>query len=626
MTSGNLEEPGAAKLAAGSTRSRHINYRYPLERWVLLATLLIIGLALLYFRAISLGGLALFFILGTVVNYLLIRAYIAGFKRDSVQVSETQFPEINALVGECRRYVKIPADTRVFISYSPYMNAFAIGLGRPYSIVLFSALIDHADEDELKYIISHEMGHISFGHTVWLTLIGQLGSQTYGLPLLGALYRFCFLLWSRTAELTADRAGLVGCGRLDKAISAQLKIGAGPWLAERVDIKTLARQAHETQGNFFAAFREAWGTHPLMTTRIQRLANFAASDAFRLLRPDAVFTTTPEADRASSNGTAWNGTPSQDRKIRRLTPGSNVPSGPPNGPADLAPSPVSQNASPDPALPGEARPGDWTTEIGFQRLHTAAVRANTEQADMWLKLGELMQTYGEGQQAAICLQQAKTLIVNPTRSAVISGQVLAQLEDLALGLEQKHYGRLKTRDGSTCPTCEALNPVGAHFCHQCQTQLEKPCLACDTWLLAHYQNCPHCGQKQDQLIAELKNEAELVRKTAERPLPPRRLTRLELIYGAIFMLDVVLVLSTLAWRVSATDSIQSISLLVGAFSVPIIGIVIGIIWARRRRRHYWRTFDRVDATIRRYNDIATTLARHNISLDPPRIALNDPWR
>ena len=292
MALGNLEQRRTTARPVGAARSRQINYRYPAERWMLLLTLIVIGLILYFFQGMSAGGLVFIFIVGPVLNYLFIRAYIEGFKRDSVQVSETQFPEIKALVDECRDYVAIPADTRVFISYSPYLNAFAIGLGRPYSIVLFSALIDQLDRDELKYVLSHEMGHIKFKHTVWLTLIGQLGAESYGLPLLGWFYRFCFLLWSRTAELSADRAGLVGCGRLDKAISAQLKAGAGPWLAQRVDIKTLARQAHETQGNFWAAFREAWGSHPLMTTRIQRMVNFAASETFRLLRPEASFAST----------------------------------------------------------------------------------------------------------------------------------------------------------------------------------------------------------------------------------------------------------------------------------------------------------------------------------------------
>ncbi|MDH3675284.1 MAG: M48 family metalloprotease, partial [Anaerolineae bacterium] len=130
-----------AQTATG--RSSTPNYRYPSERWLLLITLLIIGAALLFSRALSLQGLAIFFVVGTVINYFLIRSYIEGLKRDAIQVSDTQFPELKALFDECRRHVDIPPDTRLFVSYSPYMNAFAIGLGRPYSIMLFSALVDH---------------------------------------------------------------------------------------------------------------------------------------------------------------------------------------------------------------------------------------------------------------------------------------------------------------------------------------------------------------------------------------------------------------------------------------------------------------------------------------------------
>jgi len=78
-------------LPAGSGRAREIGYRYPLEGWMLL----IVGLAILASPVFSLGGLALFFVVGLVINYLFIRSIIAGFRRDAVQVSETQFPEIN---------------------------------------------------------------------------------------------------------------------------------------------------------------------------------------------------------------------------------------------------------------------------------------------------------------------------------------------------------------------------------------------------------------------------------------------------------------------------------------------------------------------------------------------------
>jgi len=82
----------------------------------------------------------------------------------------------------------------------------------------------------------------------------------------------------------------------------------------------------------------------------------------------------------------------------------------------------------------------------------------------------------------------------------------------------------------------------------------------------------------------------------------------------------------LAWRISAAGLMQAAPYFGGAFLVPVAGLVIGAIWAKRRTRRYWRIFDETDSAIRRYNEVAGTLAQHNIILDPPRIALNDPWR
>lgn len=208
-------------LPLGAIRQRKIGYRYPTEHWLLAATLFVIILALFTSAVLSLYGLVSFLIVGTIIHLFIIRANIANFKRSSVQVTASQFPEIHAVVEECKRYIDIPPSTTVFVSYSPFMNAFAMGIGRPYTIVLFSALVESMDRDELKYIIAHEMGHIHFKHTIWLTLIGQLGTQTYGLPIFRFFFQFCFLFWSRAAEMSADRAGLVANGRLDKAISAQ---------------------------------------------------------------------------------------------------------------------------------------------------------------------------------------------------------------------------------------------------------------------------------------------------------------------------------------------------------------------------------------------------------------------
>jgi Zn-dependent protease with chaperone function len=625
-----------AQTATG--RSSTPNYRYPSERWLLLITLLIIGAALLFSRALSLQGLAIFFVVGTVINYFLIRSYIEGLKRDAIQVSDTQFPELKALLDECRRHVDIPPDTRLFVSYSPYMNAFAIGLGRPYSIMLFSALVDHLDADELKYVISHEMGHIKFGHTIWLTLIGQLGRQTYGLPLIGSVYRFFFLLWRRAAELTADRAGLVGCGHLDKAVSSMVKFGAGPWLARWVDSKALAKQARQSNGNFFAAFSETWASHPLMTTRIRRLINFATSERFYVIRPDARRSSSSRRTDSPSEPASQKKLDKSTRKrherrvIRRLTrPGRS------SQPVSMLSSEIEMELAAEVSDDGPSSDADnldvspnsatldWSKAIGFNRLNVSAIRANAEQAEMWLRLGELLQSYGQADEATLCLQRAQGLVTNSVSSAPADPFSL-QHRDLSLAVGLPQPVPLASPAASSCSTCGTVNPPGTHYCYQCQFQLQKPCLQCQTWLPAGYANCFSCGQNQAQIITALKAEAKELRKIAQQPLIPRGLTKWEIIFGSIFLADALLVILTLAWKTIDTAPDQARLYFAGAIVMISVGVIVAIIWTRSRARRYWRLFDKLDLATHRYNDIADLLARQGVPLEPARIAPHDPWR
>jgi Zn-dependent protease with chaperone function len=275
---------------------RTLDYQYPKEHQTLLITIGAIIVALFVFSTVSLG---VFFVMATIavgINYLFIRAKAEGTMRSALRVSDRQRPDIKVLVDECMRHVDISPDTRVFITQSPILNAYAFGLGKPYSIILNSALVKHLDADELKCVIGYEMGHIKFGHTNLLSLIGTLGGETFGIPGIGMLIRYAFLFWERASEFTADRAGLVACGRLDKAISTELKLGVGPELAEEVDMRELAQTWRAEKGNILGAFGEMQGTHPMMLTRIQQIIEFGTSDAYRYLRPDAVIDFAEAAD------------------------------------------------------------------------------------------------------------------------------------------------------------------------------------------------------------------------------------------------------------------------------------------------------------------------------------------
>src|SRR5262249_17410605 len=105
---------------------------------------------------------------------------LARLLANAGEITPRQFAHLYPLVEELRQRFTMP-QTRVFIIESPELNAFAFGFREPYAVVLHSALVEALNEQELKSVIGHEMGHIKFGHTRLGLLLG--GLDVGGVPL-----------------------------------------------------------------------------------------------------------------------------------------------------------------------------------------------------------------------------------------------------------------------------------------------------------------------------------------------------------------------------------------------------------------------------------------------------------
>ncbi|NOT09874.1 MAG: M48 family metallopeptidase [Gemmatimonadales bacterium] len=135
------------------------------------------------------------------------------FQGNSVRAGPEQFPLAHSLLVEVATTFdwKVP---ELYVSQTPIFNAGAYGVDDPF-IVLHSAAIELLDEEELRVLISHEMGHVVSGHALYRTIAEiLLNVSLAALPLLAGIallpIRLAILEWSRKAELSADRAGLLG--------------------------------------------------------------------------------------------------------------------------------------------------------------------------------------------------------------------------------------------------------------------------------------------------------------------------------------------------------------------------------------------------------------------------------
>jgi Zn-dependent protease with chaperone function len=197
-------------------------------------------------------------------------AYFLGHVRGSgVRVDAHQLPDLYARVVRASQKLNLSAVPEVYVLQSGgLLNAFATQLFSRKYVVLYSNLIDdcHTD-DELEFIIAHELAHHAAGH-----LKLQLFTAPVRLiPLLGPAY-------SRACEYTCDRAAFHAVGSLEPSQRALSVLAAGTKASLSLDLSVFASQ-QRAAGEFWPAVAELGSTHPYLSKRVAALGAFHAERA-----------------------------------------------------------------------------------------------------------------------------------------------------------------------------------------------------------------------------------------------------------------------------------------------------------------------------------------------------------
>ena len=198
----------------------------------------------------------------------------------ALKVGQRQLPKIHDLAKECADVLGI-AMPALYISNSPVMNAFTFGTQEDSFIVVHSQLLDHFTEDELRFVIGHEMGHIQNGHVVYLTTLHLLSQLPAFLKPLQPVVAAALQTWSRRAEITCDRAGVLCCRDLSIAERTFVKMASGSTKHyDDVDVEALLEQLTESRKGV-GRFTEVFDSHPALPKRIAALRVFSESAYFR---------------------------------------------------------------------------------------------------------------------------------------------------------------------------------------------------------------------------------------------------------------------------------------------------------------------------------------------------------
>ncbi len=253
-------------------------YRSPDELPILVGTLLLaFGVAALT-ASVTVCSSVLFILGFVLISYQATLSHHQQLLRSALKVATEESPHLAEVVQETANRLR-PGAVKVYLLPHRQLNAYTFGLGSPKVIVLYSGLLRTMDADEIMFIVGHEMGHVALGHTWLNSLIGGMA----GIPSpfsAAAVMALAFRSWNRACEYSADRAGLLACGKPEKAISALVKLVAGPQADDLGDLELAYRQIAAEDDTIWGEFKEAMATHPLMIRRIEKLRDFARTRQF----------------------------------------------------------------------------------------------------------------------------------------------------------------------------------------------------------------------------------------------------------------------------------------------------------------------------------------------------------
>jgi Zn-dependent protease with chaperone function len=223
---------------------------------------------------------------------------------NDLKVGQRQYATLYGIFRECVRDLDMSLEPNLYVSQNPLANAYSLGSEHPY-IVFNTALLDLLDEEEIRVILAHELGHLKCDHSILIQMsfwvmgaANLLGDITLGLGkaiTTGLVY--AFYEWRRKAELSADRAALLVTDNLNLVLRTLMKCAGGSQrylhecnLEEFIRQGEAYRQLDQDNLNQIYKFliynggNGSFLTHPFSVERVKYIQEWFNSESYRQIQ------------------------------------------------------------------------------------------------------------------------------------------------------------------------------------------------------------------------------------------------------------------------------------------------------------------------------------------------------
>lgn len=207
--------------------------------------------------------------------------YRSMLEGHSFKVEEGTLSRYYNIFNEIKEALQFTEPIDFYITGDPSVNAFAIASqeeGEPNIINVNSSLIQLMSDDELRFVIGHEMGHLINKNATLVKLINFVFPQGSNVPI---TLQYKIRLWQQLSELVADRFGYMAMPNLNVCISAFFKMSSGLDF-NKMDMKVDAfLEDNKKRLDYFRNDKGInFATHPINPIRVEALNQFSKSVFF----------------------------------------------------------------------------------------------------------------------------------------------------------------------------------------------------------------------------------------------------------------------------------------------------------------------------------------------------------
>jgi len=208
-----------------------------------------------------------------------LRSVVNSLLSSGVKLNRVIAPRLYDICSHVKEKLNYTEEIDFFVISSVEFNAFSInGFGyMPHMICLNSALIQFFTDEELAFVIGHEIGHLMFLHSQ-LRVVRMLLSDSESKSISKQI-KHLFSRWSQYAEISSDRMGFIAQPNLETIGKVFFKLASG--LSEehlKFDIKEYMKQLDNLKNMSQSDFHSS---HPNNLVRLKCLELFSHSELYK---------------------------------------------------------------------------------------------------------------------------------------------------------------------------------------------------------------------------------------------------------------------------------------------------------------------------------------------------------